>query len=71
MWKGVNMNTVKQGTVLKEYRRKAKVTQKDMAKQCGISKNHISAIERGLHNCNASVLLQYIKICKIPVDMLF
>lgn len=65
------MNTVKQGQVLKKYRRQAKITQKDMAEKCGVSKNHLSCIERGLYNCNASILLHYIKICKIPVDMLF
>lgn len=59
------------GTVLKTYRRKAKVTQKKMSGITGLSKNYISAVERNLHKPNGNMILQYIKICEIPLDAFF
>lgn len=59
------MTTQRQGVILKEYRKSKKITQKTMAIMAGVSRNHISAIERGIHRANAKVILSYIIACDI------
>lgn len=65
------MVKMKDNEVLQYYRKKAKVTQKTMAELTGLSKNYISAMERGINKCNGRTLLTYIKTCNIPLDAFF
>lgn len=59
------------GALLKYYRKEAGYTQQDMSEITGLSKNHLSAVERGLYKLNMCTLLVYIKICHIPLDEFF
>lgn len=61
----------KQNEILQYYRKKAKITQKVMAEKTGLSKNYISAMERGINKCNGHTLLVYIKECNIPLEAFF
>lgn len=65
------MVKMKENEVLQYYRKKAKITQKQMAEMTGYAKNHISAVERGLYKPNGRLLLTYIKECNIPLDAFF
>ena len=65
------MGAFVQGQVLKEYRKKHKVTQLQLARKIGISKNHLSAIERGLNKPSADILLKYCKEFDIPLNAFF
>ena len=47
------------GQLLQASRERAGVTQAEMATYTGISKNHVSAIERGINKVNVDVLLGY------------
>lgn len=47
------------GHMLRSAREAGGVTQKEMAYAIGISKNHISAIERGLYKASIYMLLGY------------
>lgn len=64
------MTTQRQGTILKKCRKEAKISQKQMSLMAGVSKNHISAIERGLHRVNGNVLLVYMISCHIEPELL-
>ena len=65
------MVKLKQNEILQYYRKKAKITQKVMAEKTGLSKNYISAMERGINKCNGHTLLVYIKECNIPLEAFF
>lgn len=65
------MVKMKEGEVLQYYRRNAKLTQREMAKLTGLSKNYISAVERGINTINSSALLIYMKVCNIPLEAFF
>lgn len=58
------------GKKLKTARQKKNVTQDEMAKFCGVSKNHISVIERGLSTCSSHMLLCYAEHLHISLDAL-
>lgn len=58
------------GQQLQIYRESKKVTQAEMAKFCGLSKNYISAIERGINNCSAHTLISYAEKLDISIDEL-
>ncbi len=60
----------KLGMQLRQARVNQKITQQEMADFCGISKNHLSAIERGLHNASAQLLLQYAYKLDLSLDEL-
>lgn len=49
------------GLLLQEARELKGVTQKDMSTFTGLSKNHISAIERGISKASVDLLLEYCK----------
>lgn len=53
------MDNKKIGKQLQYYRESAKVTQQEMADECGLSKNYISALERGVNKCNVQTLIGY------------
>lgn len=56
------------GQMLKRYREEAKVTQQEIADAAGLSKNYISALERGLHKCSAATFITYAKLCHASLD---
>lgn len=56
------------GAVLKQYRRKARVTQEQIAKLAGLSTNYISCLERGIYHINGRTLLIYMVACDISVS---
>lgn len=58
------------GQRLQRYRMSANVTQSEMGKACGLSKNYISSIERGVHKCNAKTFIAYGEVCKVSLDLL-
>ena len=58
------------GQRLQSYREKAGITQQEMADACGLSKNYISAIERGIHKCNADTFITYGLKCSVSLDVL-
>lgn len=45
------------GLRLQSYRKQENVTQQEMAQAVGLTKNYISAIERGVHKCNAATFI--------------
>ena len=50
---------LKIGLALKSCREYAKVTQQELADKTGVSKNYISALERGLHKMTVNNLLDF------------
>lgn len=60
----------KLGKRLKIFRKNAKLTQTQMGKACGISPNHISAIERGCYMCSAKTLVDYAQTLNMSLDEL-
>jgi len=58
------------GKRLKECRRSCKVTQQEMAAACGLSKNYISAMERGINKCSAQTLITYANKLNMSLDEL-
>lgn len=59
---------IKIGQYVQEAREKAKVTQGQMAISLGLSKNHISAIERGRSKMSVDILLGYCNRLKTTPD---
>lgn len=58
----------KLGNQLQKYRKEAHVTQEEMSKFCGVSKNHLSKIEQGVYKCPANVLIDYGKRLNVSLD---
>ena len=59
------------GERLKMFREQQKITQDEMAKACGLSKNYISALERGINKCSVQTLMGYCnKLNKTPNELL-
>lgn len=58
------------GKRLKYFRQNAKLTQSQMGKECSISPNHISAIERGCYMCSAKTLVDYAHTLNMSLDEL-
>lgn len=58
------------GKRLKAARQEKNVTQEEMAKACGVSKNHLSVIERGLNTCSSHMLITYAETLHISLDTL-
>ena len=50
---------LKIGLALKSCREYAKLTQQELANRTGVSKNYISALERGLHKMTVNNLLDF------------
>lgn len=55
---------------LQKYRKKKRVTQSEMAEYCGLSKNYISALERGVNRCNAQTMIDYAQKLEVSLDVL-
>lgn len=58
------------GRRLQECRQSRKVTQREMANACGLSKNYISAMERGINKCSAQTLITYANKLNMSLDEL-
>ncbi len=56
------------GKRLQDCRIAANVTQKAIAEEAGLTTHYISAIERGVHKCNAKTLIAYAKKCDMSLD---
>ena len=59
------------GKVLRNYRKKAKITQEYLAEQLGISLKYISRIENGNNGVKTQNLIQYMNILGVPPDTLY
>ena len=55
---------------LQDFRKEAHIQQQEMADYCGLSKNYLSAMERGINKCNAHVLISYAKKLNVSLDIL-
>ena len=64
------VNDMNLGKKLQEHRKAKGITQAEMAKACGLSKNYISAVERGINNCSAKTLIAYATKLDISLDEL-
>ena len=64
------MEIMELGQRLQTYRESQKITQAEMAQACDLSKNYISAMERGVHKCSAQTLIGYAKKLNISLDEL-
>lgn len=58
------------GEILKAQRRKAKISQDEIAKACHASKNHISVIERGVNKCTLQLVWDYCIKLNMSLDEL-
>ncbi len=58
------------GQRLDRVRELCKVTPEEMASYCGLTRNYISAIERGINKCNANTLIKYAQKLNISLDKL-
>ena len=56
------------GRQLQKCREDRRVTQQEMADACGLSKNYISAMERGVNKCNAHTLIAYAEKLDMSLD---
>lgn len=59
------------GKVLRNYRKKAKITQEYLAEQLGISLKYISRIENGNNGVKTQNLIQYMNILGVSPDALY
>ena len=58
------------GSRLQKMREQGNVTQKEMAEACALSKNYISALERGMNKCNVQTLVGYCNKLRITPNEL-
>ena len=59
------------GEMLKKARERRHISQAEMSEKIGISKNHLSAIERGVNKSSVDLLLGYCKVLRCtPNDIL-
>ena len=56
---------------IKEQRKKNKLTQEQLSEKLGISKNHLSAIERGVYRVQIETLVMIINCLGCTADDLF
>lgn len=59
------------GKVLRTYRKKAKITQEDLAEKLGISLKYISRIENGNNGVKTQNLIQCMNILGISPNLLY
>lgn len=52
------------------FREAKNITQQEMADACGLSKNYLSAMERGAHRPNAATLIAYADKLEMSLDEL-
>ena len=56
---------------LKEHRARLGITQADMGKRAGVSRQTISLIERGDYSPSVTLALKLAKICQVTVEDIF
>ena len=56
---------------LKEYRARLGVTQQEMGRLVGVSRQTISQIERGDYSPSVTLALKLAKICQVSVEDIF
>lgn len=59
------------GKRIKEQRKKNKMTQEQLSEKVGLSKNHLSAIERGVYRVQIETLVAIINCLGCTADDLF
>lgn len=59
------------GQRIKEQRKKNKLTQEQLSEKLGMSKNHLSAIERGVYRVQIETLVMIINCLGCTADDLF
>ena len=59
MGRSFDPENVELGRRLQNYRLAEHVTQQEIADACGLSKNYISALERGVNKCSVQTLIRY------------
>lgn len=52
-------------------RKKQKISQEDLAKKCGVSRQTINAIENNKYDPSLSLAFQLAKVLEVTVDELF
>lgn len=61
---------LKIGILLQRAREDKNVTQKEIAEHTGYSKNHISAVERGVCKASVELLLGYCEVLDLNPDII-
>ena len=59
------------GKILRKFRKKSGLTQKQLAEQLGISLKYISRIENGNNGIKTQTLIKYMNILKITPNTLY
>ena len=59
------------GKIFRDYRKKAKITQEDLAEELGISLKYISRVENGNNGVKTQNLIQYMNILGVSPNLLF
>lgn len=65
------MIEIKIGKRIQEYRKKRGFTQDQLSEILGISKNHLSSIERGKYSIKIDMLVQIMNILNCSADEIF
>jgi transcriptional regulator with XRE-family HTH domain len=58
------------GSILKQYRERANITQLRMADYLGINENEVSRYERNIYGIEYARILKYAQACKVSVRKL-
>ena len=56
------------GKKLKEYRKKAKLTQEELSERIEIAEKHYGKLERGVFNPSLETFFKLVEILNIPLD---
>ncbi len=56
---------------LQEYRTKANLTQEDLGKKVGVTRQTIIAIEKGNYTPSVLLALKIAKVLRLPVEQIF
>ena len=59
------------GSILKDYRKKAKLTQADMAEKLDISEKYVSRVETGIGGISKETLAKYMNILGISPNTIY
>lgn len=63
-----NINFMRVGARIQQYRVEAKLTQEQLAEKIGISQKHLSRIEQGYHNTTFDTIISLAKVLNVPTD---
>lgn len=59
------------GRRLAEARRQAGLTQQQVSTALGISRSHVTQIERGVKSPSLDVLSRWAQLCRVPLSQVF